>query len=87
MHAKCANRLCSSHRTGDEGKLFRVDLDIANTAGESQRKTAYVWLCDPCALQMRPSIEVAGDTVLVRLGAISRRPHHDSLSVAPPRVN
>jgi hypothetical protein len=71
MLGKCANRLCSSLRTGDEGKLFRLDIDIANTAGENQCKTAYVWLCDPCARQMSPRVEVAGDTVLVRLGAIS----------------
>ena len=72
MQGKCANRLCSSLRTADEGKLFRLDLDIGNAAGENQRRTAYVWLCDSCAREMIPRIEVAGDTVLVMLGA---KPH------------
>ena len=86
MLGKCANRWCSSLRTGDEGQLFRLDIDIANTAGENQRKTAYVWLCDPCARQMSPRIEVAGDTVLVRLGAISHSAVHGN-DLSRPRVN
>jgi hypothetical protein len=76
MPGKCANGFCSSLRTGDEGKLFRLDMDIGNTAGENHRKTAYVWLCDSCARRMRPWIEQAGNSVLVRLGAIPHRALH-----------
>ena len=64
MLGKCANNSCSALRTEHEGKLFRLDIDIGNTAGGTQRKTAYVWLCASCARQMSPKVSVTGDTVL-----------------------
>jgi hypothetical protein len=69
MIATCANRMCSTHRVNEEGKLFRLDFDIGSTAGANQRKTIYVWLCEVCAAQLSPRVEVSGDAVLVRLGA------------------
>lgn len=68
MVGKCANSWCSATRHhGHEGKLFRVDIDLGNAAGEHQQKTAYVWLCAKCAEELVPRIEVAGASVVVRL--------------------
>ncbi len=74
MVARCANPACSSacHRP-EEGKLFRVDIEIANKAGTTEQNTAYVWLCSRCARVMNPRIEVAGDTVRVLLSAVHQR--------------
>jgi hypothetical protein len=71
MSGKCANLGCSE--TGSSlhpGKLFRLDIDLGNAAGECQRKTVYVWLCSRCAQQLRPKVQVAGDTVRVHLSKI-----------------
>ena len=73
MAARCANGLCSAPRDQHEGKLFRVDIDLGNAAGETQKKTAYVWLCARCAQELIPKIEVAGDTITVRLAKSPRR--------------
>jgi len=67
MVGKCANSWCPTTRHHHEGKLFRVDIALGNKAGENEQRTAYVWLCAKCAEQMVPRIEVAGDTVTVRL--------------------
>jgi len=67
MFGKCANGWCSATRHYDEGKLFRVDIDLGNMAGEYQQNTTYVWLCAQCAKEMAPKIEVAGGSVTVRL--------------------
>ncbi len=78
MSTKCANAHCSACHHPDEGKLFRLDLEIANTAGATQLRTVFVWLCSRCAREMNPRVEVAGNTVRVLLatihGAISRKP-------------
>ncbi len=67
MVGKCANSWCPTTRHHHEGKLFRVDIDLGNMAGENEQKTAYLWLCAKCAEQMVPKIEVTGKTVRVRL--------------------
>ncbi len=68
--SRCANSSCSAVCHHDEGKFFRLDIDVGDRTGGSQCKTIYVWLCPRCALQMNPKIEVVGDTVSVRLAAI-----------------
>ena len=70
MPTKCANPLCSACHHGDEGKLFRLDFEIASTAGATQHKTAFVWLCSHCAQQMNPRVEVTRDAVRVLLAAV-----------------
>ena len=67
MVGKCANSWCPTTRHHHEGRLFRLDIELGNTAGGTEQKTAYVWLCAKCAEAMVPTIEVAGDTVTVRL--------------------
>lgn len=67
MTAKCANNSCSTLHTQDEGRLFRLDIDVGNTAGETARKTVYVWLCAACARQLSPKVSVHGDTVRLAL--------------------
>jgi hypothetical protein len=78
MVGKCANGSCSASQNNGDGKLFRLDLDIGNTAGTTQRKTAYIWLCGRCAPQMNPRVEVAGSTVRVLLAMV-----HHPLPIAP----
>lgn len=85
MLGKCANGLCSALHSKGDGKLFRLDIEIANAAGEAQLKTVYLWLCSSCARQMSPNVSVAGDRVLVRLALTRAKTTHDSLSI--PRVN
>ncbi len=70
MVHKCANAWCPTTRQSHEGKLFRLDLDLGNKAGGSEYKTEYVWLCARCACLMRPKVEVAGNTVTLRLTKI-----------------
>jgi hypothetical protein len=70
MATKCANPSCSACYHRDEGKLFRLDFEIASTAGATQHKTAFVWLCSRCAQQMNPRVEVTKDTVRVLLAAV-----------------
>jgi hypothetical protein len=74
MFGRCANPACSTSRHPDQGKLFRLDVEIGNTAGMTKIKTAYVWLCDGCARRMNPRIEVAGNTVRVLLAALPKPP-------------
>ncbi len=68
VSGKCANNSCPARHTAREGKLFRLDLDIGNTAGEIQHETTYIWLCSRCAARMIPKVSVTGNTVFVRLG-------------------
>ena len=71
MSGKCANLGCSiSGSSLHPGKLFRLDINLGNAAGECQRKTVYVWLCSRCAQQLRPKVQVVGDTVRVHLSKI-----------------
>ena len=74
MVGRCANDLCATPRKQSEGKTFRVDVDLANAAGQSELKTAYLWLCPRCAATLVPRIEVAGHSVKVRLSKISCMP-------------
>jgi hypothetical protein len=67
MAMKCANRCCPAIRQGDEGKLYRLDLELGSKAGGTECKTDYLWLCDECAQRIHPRIDVCGDTVTVRL--------------------
>ncbi len=81
--AKCANKSCSALHEQDEGRLFRLDIDVGNAAGETQMKTVYVWLCASCARRMSPKVLVEGDTV--RLALTRRSGTCAGFSV--PRVN
>ena len=67
MSSKCANPSCAARRDWNGGKLFRLDFQIANTAGEIQDKTAFVWLCSCCAQQMKPRVEVTKNKIWVLL--------------------
>ncbi len=66
----CANKLYSAHRSDNNGTLFRLDLGIGNATGETQRETAYVWLCSSCARKLRPKVSTAGGRILVCLASI-----------------
>ena len=76
MDEQCANSWCLNSRHQDEGKLFRLDIDLGNKAGGDERKTAYIWLCTRCAQRMHPKVEVTGNTVSLRLSK------NDSMLVA-----
>jgi len=65
MSDHCANPSCSLPRTPNQGKLFCAEIEIGGTTCSPLRTTAYVWLCDGCARQMRPDSEVAGDVIRV----------------------
>ena len=67
MAEKCVNSFCNATRQHDEGKLFRLDLDIGSKNGEGERRTEYLWLCPDCAVRMHPKVEVIGSKVTVRL--------------------
>lgn len=67
MAVKCANRCCTAARKGDEGKMFRLDLDLGLKSGGGERRTEYMWLCSDCAQRMHPRVAISGDTVQVRL--------------------
>jgi hypothetical protein len=67
MVAKCANTCCPTLRRQNEGKTFRLDIDLGNKAGGDERKTAYIWLCACCAQQMHPKVIVTGNTISLRL--------------------
>jgi hypothetical protein len=69
MFTRCANPSCTGWYPSDEGKLFRLDLEIASTAGATQQKIVFLWLCGNCARRMNPRVEVAGNTVRVLLAA------------------
>jgi hypothetical protein len=70
MCSKCANAACTASYHCDEGKLFRLDLDIANAAGLTEHKTAYIWLCSECARKMEPRAEIGLKAVRVLLAAV-----------------
>jgi hypothetical protein len=44
-----------------------MDIVLGNKSGTVQRKTEYFWLCACCAQTLHPEIEVAGNTVRLRL--------------------
>jgi hypothetical protein len=67
MLQRCANRFCSAPRHYGQGTIFRVDLDLANAAGEKELKKTFLWLCPRCSQVMSPTVEVTGNTVKVRL--------------------
>ncbi len=71
MVGKCANARCAALRHGHEGKLFSVEINLANRSGQQQRRTMSLWLCPRCAGEMFPHVEVHDDTVSVRLAAIT----------------
>lgn len=60
---RCANSSCSAMYEHEEGKLFCLDIDLGNMAGEFWRKEMYLWLCAQCAREMKPKVLIAGNTV------------------------
>jgi hypothetical protein len=67
MVGKCANKCCLTPRHPNEGKVFRLDIDLGNKAGGSEHKTAYIWLCANCATKMHPKVQVIGNTIQLLL--------------------
>jgi hypothetical protein len=85
ISSKCVNSACSaSFRGPDEGKLFRIDIDIGSNSGSEERKTEYIWLCGRCARTLNPTINVAGNVLTVKLLATEDCRARD---VFPPPVN
>ena len=84
MVAKCTNRCCTATRQQNEGKLFRLDLDLGSKTGDSERRVEYLWLCPDCAQRMHPRVEVNGNTITVRLSKNRPMPLADA-SLSPPR--
>jgi hypothetical protein len=87
MVRKCANRWCATSPQHQDGKLFRLDFDLGNMAGGDEQKTEYIWLCAPCAKEMRPKVEVIGNTVTVRLSRIAPLVGADTVLSSAARVN
>jgi hypothetical protein len=85
MVTKCANSRYFATRHDQEGKLFRLDIDLGSKAGEDQRKTEYIWLCSRCAQEMHPEVEVNGDTVTVRL--LKNAPMRADATASSKQVN
>jgi hypothetical protein len=81
---KCVNSACSAIRGPNEGKLFRIDIDIGSNSGGDERKTEYIWLCGRCARTLNPKIEVAGNVLTVRLAATEDCQKKDAV---PPQVH
>jgi len=60
MLSKCSNPDCSTlFRYLHEGKLFRIELDVANEATginpeakKPVRRTEFFWLCRECSAEM-----------------------------------
>jgi hypothetical protein len=77
MGMRCANHCCNAVRQSDEGKLYRLDLELGSLRGEDEHRTEYLWLCSECASYLRLRVQAHGDSVQVRLSA------RDS---APPRI-
>jgi hypothetical protein len=63
MSDTCGNPSCSVSRHPDNGKLFCAEIEIGSATERHQRTTAYVWLCDGCARQMKPESEIAGEII------------------------
>ncbi len=78
MYGRCANPSCLAPRHPDDGKLFRLDVEIGDSAGGHQHKTAYVWLCSRCAQLLAPKVQVDGGTVRLLLASIPDKPHRHS---------
>jgi hypothetical protein len=74
MAARCANPACQAIRHEDEGKLFRIEVELGDKAGTRKLKTGSLWLCRRCVRKMNPKIEVAGNIVRVLLAAIPAVP-------------
>jgi len=64
---RCANHDCTATRRNDEGKLFRLDLEVGSVTGESEHHVEYLWLCPKCSLTLQPKVRVCGDSVQLRL--------------------
>jgi hypothetical protein len=69
MSDRCANPSCFVSRDPHTGKLFCTEIEISNTAAVLQRRTAYIWLCDGCARQMKAESEIAGEVIRGLLAA------------------
>jgi hypothetical protein len=80
MVGKCANSCCRVDQNENEGKLFRLDIEVGSTEGSAESRTEYVWLCDCCAQILRPMVEVADKAVRLRL---VRKPPGSSSSHIP----
>ena len=65
MSDTCSNPSCSVSRQPDNGKLFCAEIEMSSATEVHERKTAYVWLCDRCARQMKPESKVAGEIIQV----------------------
>jgi len=63
MSDTCGNPSCSASRHSDNGKVFCAEIEISGATEVHRRKTAYVWLCDGCARQMKPQSEVAEEII------------------------
>jgi len=82
MSDTCGNPSCSVSRCPHRGKLFFAEIEISSASEIHQRKTTYVWLCDYCALQMKPDSVIAGEVIR----ALVAQTAGDS-GVAGPLVN
>lgn len=67
MVGKCANSSCATVSRHNQGKLFRLDIDLGSLSGADEHMTEYIWLCASCAQVMHPTVEVTRDTVTLRL--------------------
>jgi hypothetical protein len=67
MLAKCVNPLCSaSFRRLAEGKLFRLEADLALGSSEAYR-VEYFWLCHRCSSAMTLRVREDGTVGTVML--------------------
>ena len=84
----CANRRCTTARRGNQGKLFRLDIELGNLSGGDEHLTEYVWLCTSCAQVMHPRVQVAGDkvTLLLAKNDVTNNdvPKKDAIPAIPP---
>ena len=71
MSDTCGNPSCSVSRHPYNGKLFCAEIEISDVTEVHQRKTAYIWLCDGCARQMKPESEIAGEIIRVLIAQSS----------------
>lgn len=79
MVTKCANRGCPATRQKrDDGKLFRLDLELGSKAGGTEHRIEYLWLCSDCAQRMHPRVEVTGKTIKIRLSSNEPIPPADA---------
>jgi len=78
----CGNPSCSVSRHPGNGKLFCAEIEISSAIEVYERKTAYVWLCDSCARQMKPDSEVAGEIIRVLIAQSA-----GAATAAAPTVN